>query len=285
MSNYKIKRMRDKGMTWQQVADEMNEQLGLDLTASAYRMRISGTEPVKRQRLPKSKYGAVGSLPEFGSVLIIGDTHLPFVHDEYLEFCQWVAAEYDCEGVVHIGDFVDLYAVSFWDHEPDTMGAGQEADEAEQMAQDWYNAFPEVYMCIGNHDARAYRKAVSAGIPTRFMRTYEEVWGCPEGWQWALGWSGGGVNYTHGTGLGGKFPAMNAAKAHACSIVMGHVHTAGGVSYMALANGKSVFGMNVGCGIDYSSYAYAYSRNSLKSPVMGCGVVMEGGRAVFVPMG
>jgi len=39
---------------------------------------------------------------------IIGDTHLPFELDGYLEFCQETFEQWGVDTVVHIGDFIDI---------------------------------------------------------------------------------------------------------------------------------------------------------------------------------
>lgn len=38
------------------------------------------------------------------SVLVIGDTHFPFVKKGYLDFCLDIKRRVKCEQVVHIGD-------------------------------------------------------------------------------------------------------------------------------------------------------------------------------------
>tara|TARA_S200002703_G_scaffold108858_1_gene94630 strand:- start:297 stop:473 length:177 start_codon:yes stop_codon:yes gene_type:complete len=42
---------------------------------------------------------------------------------------------------------------------------------------------------------------------------------------------------------------------------------------------RSVFGMQVGCGIDGSSYAMGYCRHG-KKPAIGCGIVLNGRTAI-----
>ena len=48
---------------------------------------------------------------------------------------------------------------------------------------------------------------------------------------------------------------------------------------------RSVFGLNVGCGIDDEAYAFVYGKHSRNRVTLGCGVVFGPEQAIFVPMG
>lgn len=52
------------------------------------------------------------------NVLIIGDTHMPFEHKHYLEFCVETKKKYKCNTILHIGDTVDLHSISYHEHDP-----------------------------------------------------------------------------------------------------------------------------------------------------------------------
>ena len=67
------------------------------------------------------------------------------------------------------------------------------------------------------------------------------------------------------------------------SIVQGHVHTSGGVSYVTSKNNR-IFGMSVGCGINISEYAFVYRKHQPTRPILGCGIVVNGKDAYFIPM-
>ncbi len=49
---------------------------------------------------------------------IIGDTHLPFELEGYLEFCQETFDAWEVDTIVHIGDMFDNHSLSFHDSEP-----------------------------------------------------------------------------------------------------------------------------------------------------------------------
>ena len=213
---------------------------------------------------------------------IVGDQHIPFVHPGYLAFCRDTFDRFNVEKYVNAGDVVDAHALSFHDHDPNGMSANDEADAAEDGVALWYDAFPQMKVCIGNHDARHFRVAQKAGIPDRYVQTYRRVWKTPK-WNWKLEHHIDGVLYEHGTGSSGKDAAFNRAVAQRCSVVMGHVHSYAGVKYHANPFSR-IFGLNVGCGIDIGAYAFDYGKMFPVRPILGCGIVRDGDEGVFVPM-
>lgn len=217
------------------------------------------------------------------TVGIIGDTHEPFCHPQYRDFCYKTFNKYKVNKIVHIGDEIDNYALSYHEHSPDADSAGKEAERAMKAMKKWYNTFPNVEVIVGNHSSLPYRQATTAGIPKRFMRAYEEVWEAPKGWKWHLDFDIDHVKYIHGTGSSGQNGAINRATRSRQSTVIGHIHSFGGVSYHANDN-DIIFGLNVGCGIDTRAYAFEYGRPFVNKPTLGCGIVIDGHQAIFTPM-
>ena len=165
------------------------------------------------------------------NVGIVGDTHFPFCHPKYLDFCYEVFNKFQCSEIVHIGDEVDNHAISFHETNPNGESASKEAIMAMQQLNIWYKRFPNVKVCIGNHSALHKRKAIANGLPERFIKSYEDAWEAPKGWKWALEWEIDGVLYTHGTGSSGQAGAINRARDARQSTVIGHIHSFGGVLY------------------------------------------------------
>lgn len=60
------------------------------------------------------------------AVLLIGDSHIPYEHRDYLKFCKAVAKKYNCTKFVHVGDEVDNHAISFHDTDPEYKDDNQE---------------------------------------------------------------------------------------------------------------------------------------------------------------
>ena len=202
------------------------------------------------------------------NVLVIGDLHLPFTLEGYLEHCIKVYKKYNCDTVVFIGDILDLHFTSYHETSTEGYGATQEHDLSVEMLRKWYKAFPKAYVTIGNHDALIYRKAMSAGISKRWIQNYSQVLGTP-GWEWVTDVVIDDVLYTHGT-----TNAYTKAKQNLMSTVQGHLHSQAGIQFYVGAKSR-IFGFQTGCGVDMKSYAMEYGRNFPK-PVISCGVVIEG---------
>lgn len=215
--------------------------------------------------------------------LVIGDTHAPFTHKHYLEFCERIRDKHRCDVVGHIGDEVDNHAISYHEKNPDGSSAGDEGERAQKMLQGWYKAFPKVKVCIGNHGNLHARQARTAGLPKRFIKEHKDAWQAPKGWVWALRHEVDGMQLIHGTKFSGALGHLRAAKEHRQSTVIGHLHSFGGVAYTATHH-DCLFGMNVGCGIDIEAYAFEYGIEFPIRPTLGCGVVIDGVEAYFERM-
>ena len=238
----------------------------------------------RRIRLTPEEESLVVNFRNSGNIGIIGDTHEPFCHPGYIDFCYEVFNRFGCSEIVHIGDEVDNHALSYHESDPNGFSAESEAELALKNMHKWYQRFPDVKVCVGNHSALPFRKATTTGIPKRFLKSYEEVWEAPKGWMWKMSWEIDNVLYEHGTGTSGQSAARNRAVANRQSTVIGHSHSFGGVSYMASRN-DIIFGLNVGCGIDVDAYAMTYGKVFPKKPTLGCGVVLDKGQTgIFIPM-
>ena len=210
-------------------------------------------------------------------ILVIGDLHEPFCLDGYFEFCKETYANNNCNRVVFIGDVIDSHAGSYHESDPDGMGGGDELDLAIKKLKKWHKEFPNAEVMIGNHDRIAYRKAFSGGIPKRWMKPFEEVLETPT-WSYLESIVIDNTLYEHGEG--GQ--ALTKAKNNMMSSVCGHTHTEAYVKWLVGRNFK-VFGMQVGCGVDWETYAAAYAKN-FKKQAIGVGVVIGGHTAFNVLM-
>ena len=207
-------------------------------------------------------------------VLVIGDTHFPASHPKYLSFVQGIYKKYRCDTVVHIGDVVDHHNISFHKKHPDSEDATTEYKKAVRDIAKWYKAFPKAKVCIGNHDERVFRLNADVGIPSFYIKGYNEIYGTL-GWKWDYSFIIDGVYYTHGTGSGGLTPAFNQSKARGLSCVMGHHHSVAGVNWI-VGPSTRFFGMDVGTGVDRDHIGFGYGVNHLRKPVVSCGVVLDG---------
>ena len=205
-------------------------------------------------------------------ILIIGDVHLPFCHNGYLDFCVDVYNRHNCNQVIFIGDIIDNHYASYHETSPDGLGGGDELQYAINQVKAWSDAFPIADVIIGNHDRIIMRKAFSSAIPKEWIKSYNEVLGT--NWNWVERIVYDDVQYVHGEGG----TARTKAKNDMMSTVQGHIHTQAYTEWM-VGNKFKIFGMQVGCGIDRSSYSMSYAR-AYKKQAIGCGVVIGGHTAI-----
>lgn len=206
------------------------------------------------------------------NTLVIGDTHCPFEHKDYLSFCKRIHKAFNCKKVIHIGDLVDNNAISYHDHDPDGWSPADEMKETDIHLKEWFKAFPKVYLCLGNHDRLPDRKGKTVGLPKRCFRNFREMWNLPKEWKDDFNFTFDGVLYTHGVGYSGKMGHILAAFDNRMSTITGHMHSVAGVEYLANTN-SLIFGMAVGSGIDDKKYAFAYGKGFRRKPIISCGVV------------
>lgn len=213
------------------------------------------------------------------NILVLGDTHIPFELDGYLEFCKRIGDYYKCSRVVHIGDLVDNHAISYHEHDPNGWSPEEEMRETDKILKRWFKAFPEVYLCLGNHDSLVDRKSKTVGLPRRCFKPFREMWNLPKKWKDDFAFEFDNVLYTHGTGYSGKQGHILAAFDNRMSTVTGHLHSVAGVEYLANTRGL-IFGMGVGCGIDETKYAFEYGKGFRRKPIVSCGVVSYTNRGI-----
>jgi len=205
-------------------------------------------------------------------ILVVGDLHVPFEKQGYLDFCKRIHKHFKCTDVVFVGDLVDNHAISYHEHDPDSWSPAYEMQEADKHLKPWFSAFKTAYLCLGNHDVLIDRKSKTVGLPSRAFRAFRDIWNLPPGWKDDFSHIIDGVKYIHGTCYSGKLAHLQAAQDNRMSTVMGHLHTVCGIDYSA--NEKDcIFGMSVGCGIDRKSLAFAYGRDSKSKPILSCGTV------------
>lgn len=209
-------------------------------------------------------------------ILVIGDLHLPFTHKDYFDHCRAVAKHYKTTHTILMGDLVDNHFASYHETDPDGYSGGDELMYSIKELRHWHKAFPNADVVIGNHDRIIARKLKTAGISRSWARSLEEVLQVPT-WTFDMHFNYEGVHFVHGEGVTARTKAQRIRK----SVVQGHRHTE---AYAWLHSAESYFGMQVGCGIDNDSFAFAYAKDH-PAPVLACGVVLDNGRVpIVLPM-
>lgn len=262
------------GKSWAEIAQEMSDEFPA-LTIPQVREKCRDY----CRSLPK--YKEQRGKP----ILVFSDIHTPFDLRKFPDFLLDTYKKYDCGRVICLGDMVDNHAISNHNAEACALGAYSELDLAISRLKVYSAYFPKVDYVIGNHDCRPERIAGQAGIGTRYLKDMHEVLELPEGWvchgdELIVD----DVLYTHGVNCGGKNGALNKAISERMSVAIGHAHAFGGVAYSANKR-DTVFGLNVGCGIDENAYAFVYGKHAKNRVTLGCGVVYNNEHAIFVPMG
>lgn len=217
------------------------------------------------------------------NVLVIPDLQAPFHHRDALDFLSDQRRRWKATKIICIGDEVDFHAISMHDAEAEADGPVQELKRAKLLLKQLYSLFPQVDVCISNHTDRPYRVAGKYGIPRDFLKSYKELLEAPKGWNWHNRIYVDDVCYQHGEGYSGRNGAIQAAMSNRQSTVIGHLHSHGGVLWHANDN-DIIFGLNVGCLIDVDAYAFRYGKTFKDKPCLGCGIVIEGEEAHFIPM-
>ena len=211
-------------------------------------------------------------------ILVIGDVHAPYTKKGYREFCQKVYAEHNCNQVIYIGDICDNQYASFHDSNPDLAGGKDELEYAIAEVHKWRDAFPSAKStdCIvGNHDRILARKLFKAGVPSQWLKSYNEVLGT--NWNWTERIVYDDVQFLHGEGG----TASTKAKNDMMSTVQGHIHTQCYVQWFS--GQKRVFAMQTGSGVDRDNIGMSYAK-AFKFQQLACGVVIGGHTAFNVMM-
>lgn len=223
---------------------------------------------------------------KFKSIMIISDTQEPCSHVDAIRFCAAVKAKYKPELVVQIGDYCDFGSFSSFDQDPDYLSPNDELKKVKKATKKWAKLFPNLYITLGNHEMRLYRKALKAGLPASVLKSFNDIVGAPKGWKFVesvrLNWDKvrERVLFIH-TGSGASTKDALAPKVHA-NVVHGHLHSNFWLKWHSTSDALH-WDMNVGCLIDDKSIVFKYNKNQIKRPILGCGVIVNH-LPILVPM-
>lgn len=246
---------------------------------------IKGAERKLRTPSPEDDIGILPDLSRtFQCILHIPDQHAPYQHPDALPFLKAVKAAFPIDLVVNAGDELDYHALSFHDADPNLDSAGTELEKGKVFMGDLERLFPEQLVCSSNHGSMVFRKAKHHGIPAQMIKSYREIIfpnGNGQGWSWADEWMVntplGPVMFKHSSNN-----ILTDAAHNRCNILVGHSHSLFSTEYCA-SKDFLYWGSYGGCLVDSSAMAFAYGKLTLKKPIVGCTVVLEG-RPVQIPM-
>lgn len=266
--------LKEIGKTYSQITLELYQVYVISKSVDQLRHALAPT--AKPKILVKTdKQEVVG---------IIGDTHFPFAHPNYLTFLQDTFKKHGVTKIIHIGDMCDNHAISRWQSEADADSANMEFKLAMNDVEQYSKVFPEVTLLLGNHCRIPERQAATLGIPAQFLKGTKELWNLPDKWTVDEQVIIDNVLYDHGINAMGINGAINKATTSMMSCVIGHSHGFGGCQYRSNAR-SLIFGLNVGCGISINQYAFRYGKYNRNRETLGCGIVYSSAEAYFIPMG
>lgn len=242
-------------------------------------------ERVLRNPQPDDDIGDLSFLKdEHLSILVIPDQHAPYQHPDTIPFLAACKKALNPDLVMNLGDELDYHALSFHDSDPNLDSAGAELEKGKVFLRELHRLFPEMLICHSNHGSMVYRKAKAHGIPVQMIKRYRDtifpVGGCPK-WSWGYSWRIntplGPVMFKHqATGI------LADAAHNNCNLVVGHQHGNFSIEYSA-SSAHLYWGGYAGCLIDKDALAFAYGKHSLRKPIIGCMVILNG-RPTLIPM-
>lgn len=212
----------------------------------------------------------------YSSILCIPDMHAPYHHPKTLEFLTYLKEKYKPDKIVCGGDEADKHSLSYHEKDPDLMGALCELDAATEFLGELYELFPEIDLLESNHGSLVYRKGRTAGLPSRVLRSLNEIYMVGDGWKWhfdlTLPMSNGKDVYFHHARSG---VPMRTSKAYGINTVEFHHHEKFSINYYATPK-DTVWAVQSGCLVDEKHRAFAYGKNNVHIPVLGCTVIVDG---------
>lgn len=212
-----------------------------------------------------------------------GCDHAPYVHRDRLDFYAAVKQEYDLTWMVHLGDEWDMHQYSYHEKDPQLKGGKDETTAAQVWSRELEEVWENLDILHSNHASLVYRKAKTAGIPELFLKSYREVHGVGKGWNWHFQMhltlpDGTPLHLSHGT----KVDAWTKARREGVNAACAHRHSEHYTRrFQSFTSNR--WAMQVGCGIDAESRAFAYGKEDITQPILGMGVVIDS-FPILVPM-
>lgn len=207
-------------------------------------------------------------------IQIIPDLHLPYHHKDAFRFLKEVKKVFKPTRIISIGDSLDKHALSMHDSNPDLPSAGDELKIAKEYIKELEVIFPEVTEIESNHSSMLYRRALKHGIPTAYLKNYNEFLDLKK-WRWVTDLTitlpnGQRCLFTHGRSA----DVLKVSQTNGQNCVQGHYHTKFLLSWWANTD-DLFFGMQVGCLINQKSLAFAYAKNFNTRFILGCSVIID----------
>lgn len=208
-------------------------------------------------------------------ILTISDLHIPFHHKDSFAFLRHLKKKYNPTRIICLGDELDKHSLSYHESDPNGYSAGHELEVSLPYIRELKEIFPKMDVIESNHGSLVWRKAKTNGIPKQYIKSYNDVLGVGDGWNWyfdlTLTLPNGQRCYVH---HGKSSDILKLSQTMGMNAISGHFHERFKVDYWANPTGL-YWGMSCGCLVDDSSYAFAYNNVNLKRPIIGTGLVID----------
>ncbi len=216
------------------------------------------------------------------TTLFISDMHIPYQHPDSIAFLAAIKKKFKPDLVVSVGDLADFHNISFHKSDPKLPNANDELIALKKGAKAVEKLFPEMFITLGNHDQLPARRLFDQGIPSSFLKPYNDLYGVGKGWRFIdelVIKDGENILYVaHGIVKDGK----KLAAQRGVNVVQGHYHTECRVDYVSNPR-NLLWSMQVGCLIDKQALAFAYDKLNLNRPIIATGLVIKG-QPLVIPM-
>lgn len=180
------------------------------------------------------------------------------------------------EGWVSVSGNCDKHALSYHDSDPDLPSAGDELRKSLPVFAELKQLFPKMDVLESNHGSLVWRKAKTHGVPRHYLKSYNDVLGVDDQWQWHFDLTvdlpnGMKCYYHHGKSA----DVLKLSQQMGMCAVQGHYHERFKIDYWGNPTGL-YWALQSGCLIDDDSYAFAYNNVNIKRPIIGTSVIIDG---------
>ena len=212
----------------------------------------------------------------YSRILICSDSHLPNHHEDTIDFYSAIINKLKPTYCCHVGDLCDFSSLQVNRNiDPNIDSPVLELTKTREAIKEFEKLFPKLDITYGNHDLRLQRKSENMGIPSDFIKGFNQLLNITADWKWHQKLliplpSGQDLFVTHNF----KANILQSAMGLNCCFACGHFHTQMQLSY-ASSPTQLYWAMCVGTTLNPKSDAFKYQRTFVKRPLLGCGIVID----------
>ena len=266
----KISALKEAGFSSRKIAEIVLGSASKKSTINDFLNRQQSVEESYPQHIPQTV------VEDNSRILHISDMHIPYHHPDTIAFLKHLKKKYNPTRVICLGDELDKHALSYHDSDPDLPSAGDELRKSIPVIAELKKIFPKMDVLESNHGSLVWRKAKTHGVPRHYLKSYNDVLGVDEQWVWHFDLTielpnGVSCYYHHGK----VADVLKLSQQMGMCAVQGHYHNDFKIHYWGNPN-NLYWGLQSGCLIDDTSYAFAYNNVNIKRPVIGTSLIIDG---------